>query len=63
MNHQHWSNKNGTGDSFESPRWYKTILDERRRKVIAGEARFIDWETAKANLRKHIETISAGKLK
>ncbi len=34
--------------------WHKQILDERRRLIDIGEAKFIDWETAKANIRKRI---------
>ena len=32
------------------PQWHKDVLDERRRLVEQGKARFVDWETAK----KHI---------
>jgi hypothetical protein len=34
--------------------WHKQILDERQRQIDAGEARFVDWETAKARLRDRI---------
>ena len=34
--------------------WHKQVLDERRRQIETGEAKFIDWETAKANIRDRI---------
>lgn len=33
-----------------SPQWHKVILDERQRLIDAGEAEFIDWETAKKRI-------------
>jgi hypothetical protein len=36
------------------PDWHKQILDERQRQIDSGEARFIDWETAKARIRQRI---------
>ena len=32
------------------PQWHKDILDERRRLIEQGKARFIDWETAKKKI-------------
>ncbi|MGA3169395.1 MAG: addiction module protein [Chthoniobacteraceae bacterium] len=37
--------------------WHKQLLNERRerrRQVEAGEAKFVDWETAKARIRDRI---------
>ena len=34
--------------------WHKQVLDERRRQIETGEARFIDWETAKARIQARI---------
>jgi len=31
--------------------WQKELLDERRRQVEAGEAKFSDWESAKKRIR------------
>jgi len=36
------------------PDWQKQILDERRRQIESGEAKFVDWETAKARIRDRI---------
>ncbi len=34
--------------------WHKQVLDQRRRQIETGEAKFVDWETAKANIRDRI---------
>jgi hypothetical protein len=34
--------------------WHKQVLDERRRQIDAGEAKFVDWDTAKARIRDRI---------
>jgi hypothetical protein len=31
--------------------WQKELLDERRRQVEAGEAKFSNWESAKKRIR------------
>jgi len=36
------------------PDWHRQILDERQRPINSGEARFVDWETAKATIRDRI---------
>ncbi|HWB60937.1 MAG TPA: addiction module protein [Chthoniobacteraceae bacterium] len=38
--------------------WHKQVLDERQRQIKAGEAKFIDWETAKARIRKRVHAVS-----
>lgn len=49
-----WEDLARTPDAIESPTWHKDILDERRRQVAEGQARFIDWETAKTDIRKKL---------
>jgi len=34
--------------------WHKQILDERQRQIDSGDARFVDWEEAKARIRARI---------
>jgi len=34
------------------PQWHKDILDERQRLIDEGKAEFIDWETAKKQIRE-----------
>lgn len=36
---------------FESPAWHGNVLRERQARVQSGEAVFMDWETAKQQLR------------
>ena len=36
------------------PQWHKDILDERQRLIDDGKAEFIDWETAKRQIRERI---------
>ena len=37
--------------NLESPAWHEEVLVERDRQIEAGEARFVDWEQAKADIR------------
>jgi hypothetical protein len=37
-------------DAFESPAWHGEVLRER-----AGEKNFVDWETAKRDLRARLK--------
>ncbi|MEK7300046.1 MAG: addiction module protein [Nitrospirota bacterium] len=46
-----WEDLVRTPDAIESPAWHKDILDERRQRAADGTSRFIDWETAKADIR------------
>jgi hypothetical protein len=34
--------------------WHKQILDERQHQIDSGDARFVDWEEAKARIRARI---------
>jgi hypothetical protein len=47
-----WEDIARSPDAVESPPWHKDILDERRQRVSDGKARFVDWETAKTEIRK-----------
>jgi hypothetical protein len=50
-----WDEISSSTEPVESPPWHKEILDERRKRVASGEAKFVDWELAKVELRKKIE--------
>jgi len=39
-------------DAVPIPQWHKDILDERRRLIDEGKAEFVDWETAKRQIRQ-----------
>jgi hypothetical protein len=45
-----WEDLARTPAALEAPAWHKDILNERRRRVAEGQARFIAWETAKTNI-------------
>jgi len=49
-----WEDLARTPESIESPAWHKDILDERRQRLAEGQSRFIDWETAKADIRNKL---------
>jgi predicted metal-dependent HD superfamily phosphohydrolase len=49
-----WEDLARTPDAIELPAWHQDILDERRRQGTEGRARFIDWETAKTDIRKKL---------
>ena len=50
-----WADLTGSAKSIKSPSWHKQILTERRKRIANGKARFIDWDTAKAEIRKKLE--------
>jgi hypothetical protein len=49
-----WDDLCKKADSLRSPLWHKDILQEREERLKAGEAEFVDWETAKNQLRNKI---------
>ncbi len=49
-----WEDLTRTPEAIESPAWHKDILDERRQRLAEGQSRFIDWETAKADIRNKL---------
>jgi hypothetical protein len=49
-----WEDLSRSPDSIESPEWHKEILEHRRERVAEKTARFVDWEVAKAEIRKKI---------
>jgi len=49
-----WEDLARTPEAIESPARHKDILDERRQRLAAGQSRFIDWEKAKAEIRKKL---------
>ena len=47
-----WQSLCRNEDDIPIPEWHKEILAERKREVESGEAKFLDWEDVKAELRK-----------
>ena len=46
-----WEDLSRTPDLIESPTWHEDILREREQRLAAGEAKFVDWDEAKAYIR------------
>lgn len=49
-----WEDLSRNSDALESPEWHREVLEERERRIDSGEARFSDWEQAKAAIRKRV---------
>ena len=51
-----WQNLSASSNSeLPSPEWHGEILAERDRLVDSGDERFIDWDTAKKQLREELQ--------
>ncbi len=50
-----WEDLTRNETEFESPAWHKEELSRTEERVKKGEEKFMDWETAKKQLRKQIE--------
>jgi hypothetical protein len=50
-----WEDLSRNADLIESPDWHRDVLDERERRIATGEARFSDWEQAKADIRNRVK--------
>ena len=49
-----WEDLARTPEAIESPSRHKDILDERNKRLAEGKSRFIDWETAKTEIRNKL---------
>jgi hypothetical protein len=54
-----WADISRRPSDLPSPPWHKDVLDERRRLVASGKLKFLDWDTAIADLRKELRGDSA----
>ncbi len=52
-----WADLSRDADAYESPEWHGEVLEERERRIASGEARFSDWEEAKADIRWQVSSI------
>jgi hypothetical protein len=50
-----WQNLSNTDSEVDSPAWHGEVLLERDRLIDSGEESFIDWETAKKQLREELQ--------
>ena len=46
-----WQNLSAKPELIESPAWHEDELRVREGHVASGEAKFVDWEQAKAEIR------------
>jgi hypothetical protein len=49
-----WADISKQPAALPSPAWHREVLQERRRLVEEGELKFLDWDTAIAELREEI---------
>ncbi|MFZ0915851.1 MAG: addiction module protein [Candidatus Udaeobacter sp.] len=47
-----WRSLSADPAAVESPVWHEEELAERERKIESGEAKFVEWEKAKADIRR-----------
>jgi hypothetical protein len=47
-----WENLSADPAAIESPAWHEEELCDRERKIASGETKFIDWDEAKADIRR-----------
>ena len=47
-----WQSLSSDPAAVESPGWHQEELAERERKIESGEAKFVEWEKAKADIRR-----------
>ena len=47
-----WADLSRHEEEFESPAWHAQVLRERDHTPQTGKEKPVDWETAKAQLRK-----------
>lgn len=49
-----WEDLCRNAENFESPEWHREVLEERQKLIDSGQAKFLDWEQAKADVRKRV---------
>jgi hypothetical protein len=50
-----WADLTRNEEQFESPEWHGAVLRERAARVKQGKESFMDWETAKRQLRDRVK--------
>jgi hypothetical protein len=50
-----WEDLSKDDQSIESPAWHGDELAATEKRVASGQEKFVDWETAKKELRKQFE--------
>jgi len=49
-----WADLSRQPAALPSPQWHREVLQERRRRVAEGTLKFLDWDTAIADLREEL---------
>jgi hypothetical protein len=49
-----WEDLARSPEAVQSPDWHREILDARQKRVADGTARFVQWDEAKAEIRKKV---------
>jgi Putative addiction module component len=49
-----WADLSRDEAQFESPAWHGEVLSDREEKIKSGQESFMDWETAKKQLRDRL---------
>ena len=47
-----WESLSADPASVESPDWHQDELRVREARIESGDAKFVDWEKSKANIRR-----------
>ena len=50
-----WDDLSRTPEKMPSPAWHKEVLERRRARVAAGKTKFVEWESAKKELRRRLK--------
>jgi len=50
-----WADLLSEEELLESPAWHQTALQETEQRLEEGQERVLDWQTAKKEMRKHVE--------
>lgn len=50
-----WAELSQTAAELPVPTWQQAVLDERETKVVAGTARYLDWEVAKREILEAVK--------
>ena len=50
-----WADLSRNEQELESPAWHEQVLKERDERVRSGAETFVDWETAKRQLRERLK--------
>jgi Putative addiction module component len=47
-----WKSLSANPEAIESPAWHEEELRVREAQIASGEAKFVDWDRAKAEIRR-----------